>query len=247
MKRFYCDFHIHTCLSPCADITMVPNVVGEKLQEVGIDWVAITDHNSVRNVRVFKKVLRKFGVEVIPGIEIQTIEEVHVLGYFPDIEHAERFGDFIYSYLPDFEIDEEHFGYQLVVNENDEFVDREIKNLSMSVNLTLEETVKALKKFDAIAVYAHVDRAFGVLYQLGVFPENVEVDAVEIRNLKNVKFEHFYPILVSSDAHNLDSIVKPRMIFEVNKRNYEEFVKALKNEDGRRVIIESQNNSRSYT
>lgn len=247
MRKFHCDFHIHTCLSPCADITMVPNVVGERLQKAGIDWIAVTDHNSTKNVRVFKEVLKKFGVEVLPGVEVQTIEEVHVLGYFPDVEHAESFGNFIYSYLPDFEIDEEHFGYQLVVDENDEFIDKETRNLSMSVNLTLEETVKALKRFEATVVYAHVNRAFGLLYQLGFFPENVEADAIEIRNFKNFEFDFPYPILVSSDAHNLDSIVKSRMIFEVNSRNYEEFVKALKKEEGRRIIIEPQDDSGSYT
>ena len=242
MKRFYCDFHIHTCLSPCADITMVPNVVGEKLQEVGIDWIAIVDHNSTKNVRVFKNTLKKYGIEVLPGIEVQTLEEVHVLGYFENIESAESFGDFIHSNLPDFEIDEEHFGYQLLVNERDEYIARELKNLSFPVNLTLEQVVKELKKFNAIVAYAHIYREFGIVYQLGLIPESLKVDAIEISNFRKhntINLDNSLPIIVSSDAHNLDSIVKPRMIVECESRSYVELLKALKGLDGRRLIIES--------
>ncbi|MDI3472640.1 MAG: 3,5-nucleoside bisphosphate phosphatase [Thermotogaceae bacterium] len=221
---------------------MVPNILGKKLQESGIDWIAITDHNSTKNVRVFKNVLRKYGVEVLPGIEVQTIEEVHVLGYFKDVDTAEEFGEFIYSKLPDFEIDEERFGYQLLVNENDEYIERETKNLSLSVNLNLEQVVKELKKFNALVAYAHVDRAFGVLYQLGLIPENLKVDALEFRKGRTVSSEFSLPVLVSSDAHNLDSISQPSMAVECERRTYEEFFKALKGLGERRLIIESQNN-----
>ena len=81
------DLHVHSCLSPCADITMTPRGILENL-EVGM--ISITDHNCCGNARTFWKVCRERKVIFLPGIEISSIEEVHILGYFENLEDLER-------------------------------------------------------------------------------------------------------------------------------------------------------------
>ncbi len=85
------DLHIHTCLSPCGDLDMSPRKIVQTAMEKGLDMIAITDHNSTRNVRTCVEIGKKSGLFVIPGCEVNTQEEVHCLCYFPDLEAMEEF------------------------------------------------------------------------------------------------------------------------------------------------------------
>ncbi|MGC9213392.1 MAG: PHP domain-containing protein [Athalassotoga sp.] len=233
------DFHVHTCLSPCADITMVPNEMAKRFSYHGIEWIGITDHNTCGNVKVFERVFSKYGITVLPGIEVQSVEEVHVLGYFESVETAEEFSKVIYSHLPDIKNDPERFGYQLFVDEEDHFTGTEEKILASSTDLHLDELFKLIKAFKGLFVYAHVERTFGVLKQLGFIPDNPPYDALEtIRKIKSDK-----AILKSSDAHTLDQIGTSVVKVGVNHRTFEEFKRALE----RRLVFIDEDNSRSYS
>ncbi len=221
------DFHIHTCLSPCADITMVPGTVASALEKVGTEWVAITDHNSCGNVKVFEKVLNLRGIKVMPGIEVQTIEEVHVLVYLKSAKVAMDFSNEIREHLPDIENDPERFGYQLFVNKNDEFIGMENVMLSASTDLTINDLWHMVKRYNGLFVYAHVDRMFGVVKQLGFIPDNPPFDAVEAIGNVNVNST----ILRSSDAHSLSQIEKAKMRVKADSRTFDEFRKALMRKD----------------
>lgn len=221
------DFHIHTCLSPCADITMVPRAVASAFERVGTEWVAITDHNSCRNIEVFEKVLGMRGIKVIPGIEVQTVEEVHVLVYLKSVKIAMDFSDEIREHLLDVENDPERFGYQLLVDENDNFIGMESAMLSASTNLTIDDLWRVVKRYDGLFVYAHVDRMFGVVKQLGFIPDYPPFDAIEAIGTVNVNCS----ILRSSDAHSLSQIEKPKMRIKADCRTFDEFKKALTRKD----------------
>ncbi len=221
--RFKGDFHIHTCLSPCADITMVPNAVARELERTGVEWVAITDHNSCGNVKVFDKVLGNHGIKVIAGAEIQTVEEVHVLAYFETIDIAEEFSEDVSKHLPGGENDPEEFGYQLYVDENDEFTGMEDSLLAASTDLTLEALWKIVKGYGGLFVYSHVDRAFGIVKQLGFIPEEPRFDAVEV--LGGAKVD--CAVLKSSDAHFLSQFNGPKVEIESKSRTFEGFRRAL--------------------
>lgn len=217
-----CDLHVHTCLSPCADITMVP---GEFLK-ANIDVIAICDHNSGKNVRTFSHVLNRYGKLVIPGIEIQTIEDVHILGYFYSIKSVEKITEIIYSHLPKIEYDPESYGYQLYVNENDEFVDMEALPLGFPTDLPLSAVVDLIKEYKGIPVYAHITRKFGVLYQLGIFPP-LDVKIAEVNSKDDLVLARkfgFIPIS-SSDAHFLEQIGSKYSIIEGEKN-----IKSILNE-----------------
>ena len=217
------DFHVHTCLSPCADLAMVPNVLAARFEKAGVEWIAVTDHNSCRNVRVFDKVMKAHGIKILAGIEVQTVEEVHVLIYLKSVEVAERFSDEIKEHLPNVENDPERFGYQLLVDENDNFIGMENAMLSASTNLTLDELWLMAKRYDGLFVYAHVDRRFGVMKQLGFIPNSPSFDAVEASGTVHIDCT----VLKSSDAHFLSQVERPRVKIKVNSRTFEEFRDAL--------------------
>ncbi len=221
------DFHIHSCLSPCAEITMVPGAVASALEKIGTEWVAITDHNSCGNVEVFEKVLGARGIKVIPGMEVQTVEEVHVLVYLKSIKVAVDFSNEIKGHLPKIENDPERFGYQLFVDENDNFVGMESAVLSTSTDLTIDNLWRMVKRYDGLFVYAHVDRMFGVVKQLGFIPNYPPFDAIEAVGTVNVNCT----VLRSSDAHSLSQIKKPQMKVKADSRTFDEFRKALMRKD----------------
>ncbi len=224
------DFHIHSCLSPCAHITMTPHEIAQALKRVGVQWVAITDHNSCGNVEVFEKVLSTYDISLVPGVEVETREEVHVLVYLRDVKTAKSFSRELEGYLPSITNDPEKFGYQLLVNEKDEFVAMEEKMLGMATTLSLEELREMADKYEGIFVYAHLFRKFGVVTQLGFLPDFPSYDALECANPPRELTEKA-AILTSSDAHFLDQIVRAQVAIEAEERNFESFREALKRKE----------------
>ncbi|KUK80913.1 MAG: PHP domain protein [Mesotoga prima] len=226
--QFLCDFHIHSCLSPCAEITMTPGEIAKVCVSRGIDWIAITDHNSAGNVRVFSSVLQEVGVSVIPGIEVHTLEDVHVLAYFPDVSSAEGYSAFLKrEKLPIVTIDPEISGYQLLVDENDSFVGMEEIWLGQPASLSISETLKTVEENGGISVMAHIDRKMGLIVQLGLVPEECKEVPMEISFERTLKRGlQTKNIMHSSDAHSLD-LIKPTVAISASTRSFEEFKTAI--------------------
>ncbi len=235
MKCYSADLHIHSCLSPCADILMLPNLIAEKLKYAGIEIASITDHNSLLNIKAFSKVFKKYQIFLIPGIEVQTTEEVHVLGYFENIEIAMKFQKEFEKYLPKIKNKEELLGYQLLTNEKDEYIEKYETALSFSSSINLENLSKLIKKFNGICVAAHIDKTFGVINQLGMIPKNI-FDAVEVFKSKN-KISN-YTNISSSDAHYLNDIKTAKMKICIERKNFEEFKKAILSTGGRSIKLQ---------
>ena len=241
MQCYRADFHIHSCLSPCADITMTPHQVVEKLLENHIDWAALTDHNTTRNLAPFERVFKAAGVAFLPGIEIQTAEDIHVLGYFPDIKTAQKAGERVEEALPDIEIDPEKNGYQLTLDEQDQFQDMVLKPYGFPTALTLDETVNLIEQFQGFAVYAHVERAMGVIVQLGLIPQTPPNMPCEL--YMPSKYQAYVSQLASrvvfssSDSHNLDSFSEAKMMVKCKNRTFEELKQAIKKAHGREVML----------
>lgn len=241
MQCYRADFHIHSCLSPCADITMTPHPVVEKLLENHIDWAALTDHNTTRNLASFERVFKAAGVAFLPGIEIQTVEDIHILGYFPDVETAQKAGIKVEEALPAIEIDPEKNGYQLLVDEQDDFQDMVLKPFGFPTRLTLAETVNLVKQFQGVPVYAHVERAMGVIVQLGLVPQTPPDMVCEL--YMPSKYQAYASqlssrtVFSSSDSHNLDSFSEAKMMVKCKSRTFEELNQAIKKTDGREVLL----------
>lgn len=243
LTDFRADLHIHTCLSACADLSMTPRGVAERAAALGIGLIAVCDHNSSENVGVTRDIAEKLGVLVIPGMEICSSEEVHVLGLFGDISGSQRMQDAVYDNLQPGENIEDVFGMQVVVNEHDEVLGFNRRLLSSATNLSVEEIVGLIHDFNGLAVASHIDReGFGVIGQLGFVPPGLKFDALEIsyrmsRDMALGMFRQYshIPWISSSDAHHADDIGRRTTSLSMHAATFEELALSLKGLDNRRV------------
>jgi len=241
LKTLKADLHMHTCLSPCADLQMSPMAIAEQAKIKEIDILGICDHNSAENVPALIKAAKKFEINVLPGIEVTSQEEVHILALFDELESALKLQDLIYDNLPG-ENDQEAFGMQVVVNEKGEVLRFNQKLLIGASTLTVEEVVQAIHSLNGLAIASHIDReGFSITGQLGFIPDNLGLDALEISpnttfSDATKKFQPSLPLVCFSDAHYLEDIGKGFTSFYIEEGSTEEIKKALSNKDGRKII-----------
>ena len=241
LREWKADLHLHTCLSPCAELEMVPTAIVRQAKVQGLDLVAICDHNTLANARAVAAAGARESLAVVPGIEVTTREEVHVLGLFEPEMDLEGFQALVEQNLSG-ENDDEAFGLQVVVDEWDEPVAIETSLLIGATSLTLEETVDAIHEFGGLAVAAHIDReGFGLIGQLGFVPPGLDLDALEVSFRASHEEWHTerqdFPVITSSDAHRLDDIGRSSTSFLGSQASFEEIGLALKQEQGRKVVI----------
>jgi len=202
MKIFY-DLHIHSCLSPCGDIDNTPNNIVNMSKLKGLDVIAVSDHNSAKNVRAVVKVGKKVGVLVIPALELTTSEDIHILCLFESIEGAENFSDYVESKMLKIENKAEIFGNQYIMNENDEITGEEKYLLTVSSGIGIDKVNALVKSFKGLAIPAHIDRqANGIIGILGFYDKELKFPAVE----SSKKLIADLPFITNSDAHYLENI-----------------------------------------
>lgn len=243
--EFRADLHIHTCLSPCSDLLMTPYRIAEKAASLGLNIIAICDHNSVENVEVTRRVAKEKGINALPGIEITSSEEVHIVGLLRDTNSALRLQDIIYENLQPGENDEEVFGYQVIVNEIDGVLGFNKRLLIGSTNLSVNQVIDIIHSFEGIAIAAHIDReGFGIIGHLGFIPSDLRLDALEISSNVSVeearkRFKEYahIPWIRSSDAHKLDDIGKVSTGLFMEHATFEELALAFKEIGGRSVVL----------
>lgn len=222
--KFAVDFHIHSALSPCGDDDMTPcNIVNMALLK-GLDIIAVTDHNSCGNLPAVMEAARRFGLTVIPGMEVQTKEEVHIVCLFKKMEGAMRFSEIVYNSLPDIENNEEVFGRQLLFNGCDEITGKEKKLLLSSAALSVSDVLVLVRGLGGICIPAHVDRpGFSIISNLGFIPPGLKINTIEISKklspeevIKKFPFLSRYKYIVSSDAHYLQDISEREFFVELD-------------------------------
>ena len=206
----FADLHMHSCLSPCADDDMTPANICGMAYIKGLQAIAVTDHNTGRNLPYVKEAADHYGLIFLPGMEITTKEEVHLLGYFKDVETAVEVGEIFSSHLPPMKNKPDFFGNQLVMNTDDEVVDIEDRLLIGATDLDLEECTRIIREHGGAAVPAHINRGHGLLTNLGLFPAEPEFPVVEVRNELDVNDKLIGDRwrLQSSDAHHLGDILE---------------------------------------
>lgn len=243
MRWFRADLHVHTVLSPCAAVEMTPRNIIRHAQAAGIDIVAITDHNAGDNVMAALRAADGTGVAVLPGMELQTREEVHLLALFGKMRDFMKWCGFVASHRSPLHNDEARFGAQFVVDETDELIRIEEAMLLASTNLSLEEAVSQVNELGGLAIAAHVDRPmFSCLTQLGFIPMDLGLAAVEVsRNTRLAAAREKYPgigglpIITASDAHTIDDFVSgPKTMFLAEAPTLAELRQALAGKAGRR-------------
>jgi len=229
---------------------MIPPLIVERALENSIDLIAITDHNSTLNFTSVKKAAENTSLVVLPGVELQTREDVHVLCLFDTIDQITEFQRIIDSHLPDLKNQPEHFGEQFVVDETGEFIRREEKLLLSSTSLSMNKAFSAVQKLGGLFIPAHVNRkAFGLLENLGFVPTDIAIPAVEIsRHITPEQAYHLfpqikgYPIVQDGDVHRLEEFLGV-LTFTVAEPSIGEITMALSHSSGRFFTISAPNNT----
>lgn len=243
MLKFKADLHLHSVLSPCGDLLMTPAAIVKKAKEIGLKILSLTDHNSAENSAVFEHYCEKFGLYFIPGMEVETKEEIHLLSFFPDLITLEKWQNIVYKNLPEQKNDEDFFGPQLKCDLNDEYTSKENRLLAAAVNLNLEETVNKVESLGGIVIPSHLDRKHSIISQLGFIPFNLDFKTVEIsKNIKaktarkKIKQLNNIQLMQNSDAHYLKEI-KAYQYLLMKEFSFSEFKKAVQNKKGRKIEL----------
>lgn len=237
MIPLFYDLHIHSCLSPCGDDDMTPANIAGMAAVKGLDVIALTDHNSCRNCPAAMYHGAQYGVTVIPGMELTTQEEVHVICLFPDLENALSFDSLVYERLMPVRNREDIFGKQQIMNEKDE-VTGTVENLLINAtSIGFDEVFPLAQSFHGIAYPAHVDKSStSILSNLGFVPPESTFTCAEFHdfgNLHRIRKEHSYfekcNVICCSDAHYLEDIHEPEYQIWSTGRDIPDILDALKN------------------
>ena len=243
LREYSTDLHIHTCLSPCADLDLSPREIVERAKKEHLDIIAITDHNTAQNVRVVMVLGEQQGLKVIPGMEVQTREEIHLLTLFPDWPSAAAWDEEVYRHLPPMPNNPEIFGDQPVVDEEGNIVRFEERMLLNSLDLSLEEVKLRVEEHGGLMIPSHFNKgSFSLISQLGLIPEELELEALEIsrpnRDQDQTRIAAAVlsiPTIISSDAHRLQDIGSAYTRFLLAEATLGELRMAFRNQQGRRI------------
>jgi 3',5'-nucleoside bisphosphate phosphatase len=250
MKQFRADLHVHTVLSPCAAVEMIPPLIVQRALEKNIDIIAITDHNASANVRAVQKAAEGTNLTVLPGMEVQSREDVHLLALFENVEMLEKWQLRVNDYLPDLRNNVDYLGEQFVVDETGEFIRSETRLLLTATNFSIDRVFEQVSELGGIVIPAHVERiSYGLFPTLGLISDEWNVLALEISRHTSpekvgVKFPatRQYPLIQSGDVHRLDDFLGTTR-FTMELPTLMELRMAFHNIDGRSVCIESNTNS----
>ncbi|MBR5409768.1 MAG: PHP domain-containing protein [Clostridia bacterium] len=214
MNAYRYDLHIHSCLSPCGDDDMTPASIAGVGALVGLQIMALTDHNTCKNCPAFFKAAKRYGIVPVAGMELTTAEDIHVLCLLPSLEAALDFDREIDKRRMKVPLNEKIFGRQLIMDENDNVIGTEPDYLLPATDVPIDDVPALVSRFGGVSYPAHVDReSNGVIAVLGAFPDNPGFLNAEFYDAsKKDAYLLSYPalrtrrVLVSSDAHNLWSI-----------------------------------------
>ena len=204
MIPVYYDLHIHSGLSPCADNDMTPNDIVSMAILNGLDLIALTDHNSFANTASVMKAAEGTGLIVLPGAEIETSEEVHVICLFSVLETALGFEEAISPYFSAMKNRRDIFGDQVLYDEFDNVTGEMERMLLAPTALSFDDLYIITKEHGGAFIPAHIDRdSYSVISNLGFLPPHLEFPVVEVS---------FHGIERGFIAQNADSFPESRVI-----------------------------------
>lgn len=247
MKQYRAELHIHTVLSPCAGIEMIPPLIVQEAISQGINLIAITDHNASYNASAVIQAAKGSGLTVLPGMELQTEEEIHSICLFDTLDQLDELQKIVDSKLPDMKNNIEYLGEQFVVDDEGEFIRREERLLITSAKLSIDKAFEIVTNLGGLFIPAHVNReAYGIISHLGFIPPDLKFDALEIsRHLSIVEcIDRFpqikgYNIIQSGDVHYLLDFLGANY-FDIEKPTILEIKKALHKIDKRSYVVKKR-------
>lgn len=243
MHSILADFHIHTLLSPCAEIEMTPHHIVMRAAEFGIGAVAITDHNASANALAAVKAGERYGVKVFPGMEVECLEEAHIVVLFDTLKQLNAWQQLVDGKMNGLLNNAEKFGGQFVVDDDDNFIREEERLLLAPLKMTAAEVVREAERLGGMSIAAHIDRpSYSIVGQLGFIEPDfgfvaAEISAAGWRASKQSKLQRvagYLPFVTDSDAHNImDFVQGPKNLITVEELTIAELKLALTNSSGR--------------
>lgn len=236
MRPFRADLHLHTCLSPCAELDNSPRGLVDAARAAGLDLIAVTDHNACLNVSAVREAAAGRPV-VLGGMEVTSREEVHLIVLFPGDAALFAFQQVAHGRLPDTD-DARIYGEQVVADARDTVVEYCRKLLWGAVDLPLEALVEVAHSLGGLAMGAHVDReGFGLIGQLGFIPAGLPLDALEVRDPALRRIEGTaLPLYTASDAHRPGEVGTRVTTFTLDAPTLGELGLAFRGEGGRGLV-----------
>ena len=228
------DLHIHSVLSACAEVDMIPPLIVRRALELGLELIAITDHNASDNCGAVMRAASGTDLRVLPGMEVQTVEDIHVVCLFDDLGQVTAWQDLVNRHLPSRENSEDIFGAQYVVDDTGEYISTDRRLRATSTDLTLEDVLAEVANVGGLAIPAHIDRpVYGLIASLGFVPTHLHDVPMELFHMTDVReFRRLHPklaqtpLLRSSDAHRLSEI-RPTLRLKVTEPSIAELIRAF--------------------
>ena len=227
MSRYVYDLHVHSCLSPCADDDMTPANIAGMAALCGIGLLALTDHNSCGNCGPFLTACRQYGIVGVPGMELTTAEEIHLVCLFPTLESARAFDESVQQTRMQIKNKPAVFGNQLYMDAEDGVLGEEPNLLIPATSLTLEAATSLALEYGGAAYPAHIDRpSNGIIGILGTLPETPYFPTLELNDAANIpEYREKYGlqnrrIVCSSDAHHLWQLREENLSVELDDEPY---------------------------
>ena len=235
MMNLAYDLHIHSCLSPCGDGDMTPANIAGMAALKGLDIVALTDHNTCRNCPAFMAAAAEYGLLAVPGMEINTSEEVHAVCLFPNLEAALCFDSYVYGKLIRFPNNEAIFGKQQIYNEQDQVCGTEPNLLINATEISFDGLWELVRSYGGVMFPAHVDKtANSLIANLGFIPPDSRFRTAEVKDLKKLhQLQKDNPyldkcrIISNSDAHYLEHMNEPELTLQVEEKTVQGIIDAL--------------------
>lgn len=236
--KYYYDLHMHSCLSPCGDMDMTPNNIVGMSKLLGLDVIALTDHNSVLNCEAVMKVAEHNDICAIPGMELTTAEEIHVVCLFYTLDDALRFNEYVKEHQMQFPNRADIYGRQVIMNENDEETGEVENLLILATDISINTVKELVTSFNGVCYPAHINRdSMSVLSVLGEIPPECDFKTAEVSssgNIEQLKLQHpilnDMLILRNSDAHYLQNMKDANNFLELDTLSIKSVLDAIKNE-----------------
>jgi PHP family Zn ribbon phosphoesterase len=245
MQKYKADLHIHTVLSPCADVEMSPVNIVAQAKKTGLQIIGITDHNSTRNAKLVKQLAAEQGIFTLCGAEVTTKEEVHCLAFFEKDTELDAFQKYLEEHIVRIENPDGHFGYQPVIDAEENIVDMVSYYLTSALTKGISAVQKEVYRLNGIFIPAHVNRPLNGIYShLGFLPKKLEFDALgytgstnenDVR--KHYVIEDKISLLYNSDAHFLEQIGSAFSFLNLKELSFSEIKMALNQQNNRYVEI----------
>ena len=245
MNEWTIDLHMHSPLSPCAEDSMMPGPVVERCLGFGLDVIAITDHNAVENVRPFLEEGKEKGLIVVPGMELESQEGIHLICLFDTVEMLEAWDETLKPYKSKQKNDSRYFGHQWVIDRAGQHIREEERMLLDSTMISVDDVIPSVHSFGGLCIAAHVDRqSYSITAVLGLIPDYLGFDGVELTRhlprdeelLRDISRQNYH-YATASDAHDLEQIGEIHCAAYLDHWSLKELALAMKGREGRDIIV----------